>query len=144
MLTLDAVPARARRYAVKPTHCVMPGCTRPLTAYCRAAKKYICYTCQNRRRGHVPLYVGPCTRCGARPGRGRSSLCRPCIVTVAHKKSRRERVMRAVLGEVMPVDWLLRYPDDPRAKAFVRKLLLAIHRGDLSLIRRANPHPVKA
>ncbi|MBI2508863.1 MAG: hypothetical protein HYV99_02415 [Betaproteobacteria bacterium] len=51
-------------------------------------------------------------------------------------------MMKAVLGESMPLEWLLQYPDDPRAKAFVRKLLMTIYRGDLSLIQRPNPYPM--
>ena len=140
---LAAMPARGRRYGpVKPTHCVKPGCNRPLTARKIAAKKYTCYSCDNRRRGHVPVYVGPCTRCGDRPGRGRSSMCRICLITVKHKKYRRERVLRAVLGEALPIEWVLTHLDDPRAQAFVRKFLEAIQSGGLSFIRRANPYPM--
>ena len=69
-------------------------------------------------------------------------MCRICLITVKHKKYRRERVLRAVLGEALPIELVLTHLDDPRAQAFVRKFLEAIQSGGLSFIRRANPYPM--
>lgn len=130
------VPARANRYKVPPTHCVL-GCGHALTATLRKRHDYVCYRCRGRRAGRLPSYEGICTRCGQRPGGSRSAMCRTCNDTVADRHRRLRALLTAALGEAIPFDWLARFPDDPRAKAYTAKLIAALRDGHLFLSRKS-------
>ena len=79
------------------------------------------------------MYRGSCIRCEKRPGRGRSGLCAPCHWTFTTRRRRRTRLLLRTIGEALPLEWVLQYPDAPKAKTFMAKMLTALYDGTLTL-----------
>lgn len=126
------VPARSTRYAVKPTHCVR-GCGRALTPSRLAQSRYYCSPCDGLRRGRQPTHRGPCLAGCGRRGRGRSGYCTSCYSNLIHKRMRRQRLLRAVLGHSLPLDWIVRCWDQARAQKYARDLLAAVVDGRIAI-----------
>lgn len=127
------VAARGRRYTVKPTQCVR-GCGRTLVPLNYRRKQYVCFTCSNADRGHVPMYAGPCLRECGRKGRGRSALCAACYFVVSRRRRRQHALLAAVLGEVIPLESLIQFIREPRMQTYTVKLLAALFDGRLTLV----------
>lgn len=124
--------APRRHYTVKPTRCVQ--CSEPLSETMLRNRRYLCQVCYNLRHHVKPPHRGPCLAGCGRPGGPRSGLCRNCNHTRLARRWKRDKVLRAVLGETLPMEWLAQFvATDPRAQDFARRYFMAVFDGRLSV-----------
>lgn len=102
----------------------------------RASTRKKCGKCRHK----LLSYVGPCLEGCGRPGRRRSGYCKACNHVLYAKRRRQTKLLKDVLGEGIPIDWLARFFDEPRAQAYVRRMLLAIVERKMTLVRHGNPY----
>lgn len=117
-------------YTTRPTHCVR-GCGHPLAAGDIRNHHYVCSRCRHNRPAP---YRGACLAGCGEPGRRWSGYCLRCYGSAWKRDHRRARILERVLGEALPIPWLIQYPDDPRARAYVRKILVALCEGRLAVV----------
>lgn len=126
----------------RPTYCTR-GCGRRLTAARRAQRHYVCNGCLTIRRGGQPAYHGRCLYQGcARPGRLRSGYCHMHYGNLQNRRERRDAVLARVLGEALPMEWLIPELEraTPQAVEYARRFFEALLEGRVSIT--THPYPV--